>query len=402
VSRVDAVRSPAKVLWISCVAEKGGAEVYLLNFLRNLDRSRFLPSVVLLRAGPFETDLRQLGVEVFVLARHRMRHAWAVGRAILRIRALIGEHHFDLVHSNGFRAHSYGGIAARIARVPAVWSVHTVEAPGLATRVIPGIPVCSVSANAPRTADWFAARGLPVNLIWPPVDLVQLKERAGRAELCARFAIPSAARWVAMAARLQRYKGHEFLLRALAALPADMENVHVMFIGGTLFGNEPDYPSQLRQLARQLGIEQRVHFTGFVSDRELHGLVAGSEVMVHPALEEDFGLVVAEGQALGTPVIAFSAPGPSAIIEHGRTGELVPVGDQSRLNTALVRMLQASPEHRQHLGRAGRERVERLFDARLATRRLEGIYDACMGGDPLELDGERQPQLLSGRSCLRS
>ncbi len=384
---------PAKVLWISCVGEKGGAEVYALNFLRHLDRARFRPAMVLLRPGPFEADLRTAEVETFILTRHRMRNLLAVSRAILQIRRLVRRHGFGLVHSNAFRGHPYGGIAAGLSGVPAVWSVHTAEKDALSTRAIVRVPVNSVTANCPRTADWFATRGLPVNLIWPPVDLDHLAERTARIDLAQRYGIPATARWIGMASRLQKYKGHEFLLQALASLPSPFAEVHAVVAGGALFGMESDYLDQLRAFARASGIAGRVHFPGFVPDADLHGLLGQCEVIIHPALDEDFGLVVAEAQALERPVIAFAAVGPAAIVEDGQTGRLVPVGDQTRLNDALAAMLELSPEARDRLGRAGRDRVERLFSARVAARRLERVYEACLGGPPLRLDALRQPEI---------
>jgi glycosyltransferase involved in cell wall biosynthesis len=70
-------------------------------------------------------------------------------------------------------------------------------------------------------------------------------------------------------------------------------------------------------------------------DADLAGLLAASYVTMHPAHEEDIGLAVAEGQALGVPTIAFAAVGPAAIIQDGQTGWLVPVGDQGQLTLAL-------------------------------------------------------------------
>ncbi|MCK6501745.1 MAG: glycosyltransferase, partial [Nitrospira sp.] len=237
-----------------------------MNFLRHLRRDRYVPSVVLLRPGAFEADLKDAGIETFVLRRHRMRNLAAVGRSILQIRGLVRRHHIRLIHSNAFRGHTYGGLAARMAGVPAVWSVHCPEIDGVSTRVNLRIPVASVTANCPRTADWYAARHFPVNVIWPPVDIGRLDERTPRSVLASKYRLPEDARWVGMASRLQRYKGHEYLLRALAALPPSHRNVHVVIIGGALFGMEEDYLGQLKSLATQLGVAERAHFPGFVPD----------------------------------------------------------------------------------------------------------------------------------------
>ncbi|MBX3745932.1 MAG: glycosyltransferase family 4 protein [Verrucomicrobiae bacterium] len=382
----------AHVLWISCVGEKGGAEVYLLNFLRHLDRRRYRASVVLLRPGPLAGELREAGATVYEFRRHRMRNMAGVLRAVAGIRRLIREEKVDLVHANGFRAHAYGGLAARWAGVPAVWSVHAPEADrSLITRVLTRIPVAGVVANCPRTADWYAARGFEVSMVWPPVDMEHLRHRTGREVLAQRYGVPSGGRWVAMASRLQRYKGHSYLLRAVADLVLRSGDVQAVIPGGALFGMETDYLEALRGEARSLGIAGRVHFPGFVPDADLYGFMAGAEVMTHPALDEDFGLAVAEAQGLERPVVAFASVGPGAILEDRVTGRLVPVGDQAAFTGAMEEVLGMSEGERARMGRAGRERVERLFGASGGTRRLERVYEAYLGGRALRWDEWRQP-----------
>src|SRR5262245_63326470 len=117
---VGTMKTPSKVLWISCVGEKGGAKMYMLNLLRRLNRQEFAPAVAMLRPGPLREDLQALGVPVFVLPAHRMREMWSVAGAIRKLHHLVQQEGFDVVHSNGFRAHVYGGVAAKLAKVPSV------------------------------------------------------------------------------------------------------------------------------------------------------------------------------------------------------------------------------------------------------------------------------------------
>jgi glycosyltransferase involved in cell wall biosynthesis len=368
---------PRKVLWVSCVGEVGGAEVYLLNLLRRLDRERFVPAVAVLRSGSLEKALRELEVEVHTLRPHRMRHALAVARAVGELSRLVAANGYELIHSNGFRAHVYGGLAARRAGVPEVWTVHTVERPGAITTAILRIPTTQVVANCRRTADYFVARHRPTSLIWPSIDAAALRERTGRADLTRRYGLPDQARWVCMGARLQRYKGHAFFLRALAALPAAFHDVHGVVMGGSLFGMEPDYPAELQALSERLGIQGRLRLTGFIPDADVHGFLAAGEMLVHPALDEDFGLIMAEAQALGKPVLAFNTVGANAIVLSGRTGEIVPVGDQAGLSAALARLL-AQPGTLRAWGEAGRARAAACFAAESAARQLERVYAGCL------------------------
>ncbi|MHB8522001.1 MAG: glycosyltransferase family 4 protein [Limisphaerales bacterium] len=365
------------ILWISCVGEKGGAEVYMLNLLRHVDRSRFSPSVALLRPGPLADELRAIEVPTHVLPAHRMRDVFAVGRTVRSLARLVQQQGYDLVHSNGFRAHVYGGLAARSARVPEVWTVHTVEKAGPITATVFRIPTAHVIANCQRTADYFVARSCLTSRIWPSVDFAHLEPFTTRAELAERYDLRPEPRWVCMGGRLQRYKGHEFFLRALAALPSQAADVCGIIMGGSLFGMEPDYPAELNKLAQTLGIHERIRFTGFIPDADVHGFLAASEMLVHPALDEDFGLIVTEAQAMGKAVLAFNAVGPAAIVLPEQTGELVPVGNQEELNAALARML-SKPDTLLVWGQAGKRRVQELFGVPAAVEQLERVYAACL------------------------
>lgn len=373
--------TPVPIAWVSCVGEKGGAETLMMECLRVLDRARFSPEVIQLRPGPLEGLLRDLDVRVHVLETHRMREVHKVASAILRVRSIARERGIRLLHSNGFRAHAYGGTAAALAGIPEVWTTHTVEQPGWSTRAILAIPTRHVLANCPRTRDYFVGQGKPTSLVWPGVNRAVLEAAAakcGRAMLAAKYGIDPARRWITVGARLQRFKGQDHFLRALARALPNAPDIHGIVVGGSLFGQENEYQRELRELAAGLGLSDRVTFTGFVPDADVAGLLAASSLVVHPAMEEDFGLTVAEAQTLAVPVVAYAAVGPAVILIPGETGWLVPVGDESKLATTLAEAL-ASPARLREFGAAGRIRVEREFGADAQTRRTEEIYSMAIG-----------------------
>lgn len=363
---------PAKIAWISCVGEKGGAEVTMLHTFRIMDRTRFHPVVIQLRPGPLSAELRDLSVDNYVLEEHRMRNVVGVTQAVRQIAALSRKHELALLHSNGFRAHVYGGLGARLAGVPEVWTGHTAEVPGLSTRAILAIPTRQVIANCPRTAQFFENAGKPTRMIWPGVNTGQLDRGTPRADLVQKYRLPAERQWIAMGARLQRFKGQREFIRAIASLPKNSE-IHGIVIGGSLFGQENDYERELRALAAELNATDRLTFTGFIPDSDVAGLLAASCLTLHPAHEEDFGLAVAEAQALGVPTIAFATVGPSAIIEEGKTGWLIPIGDQAALNSALERAL-AAPERLVAMGAAAWERSRRLFGIQEHVRQTQEVY----------------------------
>jgi glycosyltransferase involved in cell wall biosynthesis len=110
------------------------------------------------------------------------------------------------------------------------------------------------------------------------------------------------------------------MLRAMALLADDLPNVEIVVVG-----RGPARES-LEALARELGLERRTRFTGFVSDTERDHLLATSRVCVCPSEKEGWGLTVIESNAVGTPVVATDADGLRDSVRDGETGFLV--GDQ--------------------------------------------------------------------------
>jgi glycosyltransferase involved in cell wall biosynthesis len=347
----------------------------MIECLRELDRTAFTPHVIQLRPGPLEECLKAIDVRVHVLESHRMRQVHRIAGAILSIRSIVRREGIALLHSNGFRAHVYGGLAGIISGTPEVWTTHTVEVPSWSTTLISKIPTRRVLSNCPRTDDAFQRMGFRTTMIWPGVNAAHLEALAksvSRSDLEQRYQVPSGRRWLTVGARLQRYKGHPEFLEALATLPAEA-NVHGIILGGTLFNQESGLRSELEAQAVRLGIRDRVTFTGYVPDGEFAAFLALSTVVVHPAHDEDFGLTVAEAQALGIPVAAFAAVGPSAILDPGKTGWLVPIGDVHGLTAALnealidgVRVLE--------MGSAARSRSRTLFGAATHAKKTASVY----------------------------
>jgi glycosyltransferase involved in cell wall biosynthesis len=374
------------VAWISCVGEKGGAETLMLECLRLLDRNRFRPIVIQLRPGPLQAMVEALDVPVVVFPEHRMRQVHRVAGTVAALVRLAWRERIRIFHSNGFRAHVYGGCAALLAGCAEVWTTHTAEEPGGSTRMILGIPTRAVLANCPRTADWFRKQLLPTHLVWPGVDVDALLQRAepvSREDLARRHGLPVDRPWVVVAARLQRFKGQHLFLKALART-GSTSPAHGVVVGGSLFGQENEYQRELREQVSALGLEGRVTLTGYVRDADLAALLREATLVVHPALEEDFGLSVAEAQALEVPVVAFASVGPAAILEQGRTGWLVPVGDVDGL-ADRIRWILENPVEAKAMGSRGSERVSREFSSGEHARRTERIYQSVL--DPGTTNG---------------
>lgn len=160
--------------------------------------------------------------------------------------------------------------------------------------------------------------------------------------------LPQDARVVASVGRLVGWKGLAVIIRALTALPDD---VHYLAIG------EGTEQPALLELARALGVAERVHFPGRISHEELPVWLNRAHVYVQPSIgEEAFGISVVEAMACGLPILASNNGGMKEIVLPGVTGQLFPVGVIDAWSDALKSLL-GNATTRESQGAAARQRV---------------------------------------------
>lgn len=166
--------------------------------------------------------------------------------------------------------------------------------------------------------------------------------------------------------RLQRRKGFDVLLAALAALPL----AHLWIAG------EGPEEAELRRQAMALGIADRVRWLGWQQD--VGGLFAACDVFVCPSRAEPLGKVVIEAWAHGAPVLATATAGPSSLIENGATGLLVPPEDADALAAALTSLL-ADPAMMQSLREAGQEAYANAFTEKAVVAQYLEFFATVRG-----------------------
>jgi glycosyltransferase involved in cell wall biosynthesis len=366
-----------RILFLDHTAALGGAELYLLDIARHF---RETSRVVLFESGPFKDRLEANDVPVEVCTAPKSvlsttrSSGWAsaitsgVGLVRLGIRVARRAREFDVVYANSQKALFVAGLAGTLARRPVIWNLHDIltsehfsQFNRRAATVWANLFTERVVVNSEATQTAFVESGGDANrtvIVYNGIDASPFDEasKASSDQLRARFDFPDAP-LVGMFSRLAPWKGQHIVLQALSHLP----DARGVFVGDTLFHGDKPHEDELHRIARDLGVQDRVHFLGFRDD--IPALMRAMDVVVHASTQpEPFGRVIVEGMLAKRPVIAARAGGAKEIVDHGQTGLLTDPGDSKELARAIQRLITNPGEARQ-IAEAGRQSAVRRFSS---------------------------------------
>jgi D-inositol-3-phosphate glycosyltransferase len=206
--------------------------------------------------------------------------------------------------------------------------------------------IASSAQEADDLVRLYGAARSQLSVVAPGVDLQVFNERPTGA-LRKRLALGDA-KVVVFAGRLERLKGAETVIRAMATLAADRaqtEPVTLLVIGDDSHNGASESRSsggersRLETLAESLGIRGQVRFIGSVDQPALAGYLSLAAVCVVPSYSESFGLVALEAAACGTPVVAARVGGLPTIVKDGLTGFTLISHDPAQYAERIGRLL---------------------------------------------------------------
>ena len=396
-ARRPAAHRKLRVAYIDHCAKLSGGELALLRLLPALEDVD--AHVILGEDGPLVSRLLRAGISVEVLAmpeaartlpRERARpgalplmSVLGTARYTVRLARRLRQLQPDLVHTNSLKSALYGGLAARVAGIPAVWHVRDRIAddylPPPAVRLVRAMARWLPGALIANSQATLATLGSlrPLGIVVPsPVIVRDPLWQTERAPFRDRDELR-----IGMVGRIAPWKGQHVFLEAFSrAFPRG--NARAVIVGAPLFGEgEEAYDRQLRELASELGLNGRVEFRGFRDDVETE--FARLDVLVHASvIPEPFGQVVIEGMGFGLPVAAASAGGPAEVIQEGVNGFLYPPGDVEAL-AGVLRTLASDRELRRALGDAAREKAKEFAPEAIA-RQVINLYGEVLRGHDVE------------------
>jgi glycosyltransferase involved in cell wall biosynthesis len=379
---------PIRVAEILATGTNGGAQEHLYSLLVRLDRTRYEPLVISLSDGSTARRIRDAGFATFVF--DEPDDAIAVGT----VAAYLASRPPDIVHNHMYRAELVGTRAALaleelgLARPYTVGTVHSsrirsVDDRDVLRRLTPHMDrLIAVSRSIVGKLGREGRTGAPVSLIYNGVDLERYDHQEAHCTLPEDYGFPPDVPVTGVVARLEPEKGHATLVEAWPMVLDRVPEARLLIVG------EGSLRASLEARCRALGLlgdeaaprvgtrgapeAARVIFTGRRDD--VPAVTAALDVSVLPSYREALGLSILEAMALSRPVVASAVGGIPEMIEHGRTGLLVPPHDETALADAIVRLLSNHPLA-DMLARAAHDLVHDRFCIERMVREIQSVYD---------------------------
>lgn len=314
-------------------SERGfsGGEVQVFLLLEGL---RERGERVLLVAPPGSAAEREAcarGIECVPVA---MRGEWDLV-SVCRLARLLRRYRPHLVHLHTGRANWLGGLAAKLAGVPALTTrrMDRNVKRGLRTKFLYGVLVRRVVAIAGPVGELLLDGGVPadkIEVIHSSISSAALRPALSREQWRAQHGVGPDCVLLLVLANLVHRKGIDLLIDALAH--ADLQGVKLWIAG------EGEQRRALEVQASRLGLDTAVRFLGRQEDKA--GLIAACDVVCMPSRREGLGVAALEAMALGRPVLASRVGGLGEAVEDEVSGLLVPPEDVAALGLALTRLVE--------------------------------------------------------------
>jgi glycosyltransferase involved in cell wall biosynthesis len=366
-----------EIVFLSTSMGLGGADQQILSVSTELiNRGHEVRIISLRPLGPMGEKAREAGATVTSL---NVEEKWRAPIRLLRLRHLVGD--ADIFHTHMFHANLIGRLWRPFLSIEAlVNTIHNVFESRSAytnprkktirnyayefTRNRSDFTSCVSLEAYNRFVDIGALSPDTASIVYNGVDTEKFQPSpSARERVRERHDIADEFVWLSVG-RFFEQKDHATLLSAFERMEA--LDTYLWLIG------HGELRSELAEKTERLGIEHRVRFLGTVDD--VAEYMAAADGFTLSSKWEGFGIVFAEAQACGLPVVATDVGGIPEVVKDGESGFLVPPENPQRLATALDRIVRMPTKKRSELGTHGRQNVEQNFSITAIADQWEEIY----------------------------
>jgi glycosyltransferase involved in cell wall biosynthesis len=379
-----------KILYAETYTHAAGGQRGLLDLMTYLDKREFEPVLLLQGPGRLQQEAEKRGVRWIRKRLEPFKNRWLPFSWMLGVGAVqdvLRRERPDVVHSNHLYVGRYSGRAANKLRIPCLVTLRLVHEPEIFDRYNRWNTLrCHdrIIANSDEGRRVFEAdesirgkistikNGMDLQRFRPLPDRSDLKRRLGAA-----YGLDESSLVITQVASMVPQKGNEELTRVFVDLARSHPAIpiHLFFVGGA-FARADNSPA-IRAMAKEAGMEGRIHLTDYVSDvTELLNL---TDISVLCSRErEGLPRSIIEAMACGNPVVGTDVGGMRELIQDGRNGFLIRPRDMRELRERLERLI-LDAGLRRSMGEEGLRIARRDHDIRVMMERYQSVYRELAG-----------------------
>lgn len=381
----------------------GGSQIFMFDLITHLDRTEFQPIAGFAQDNVVAQRFRDIGVETLVYSRYpalNVRKALGTGTLVRRllvalllpfqkvlnvfVRTVVPTFHHalylrrrgvDLIDlNNSITGNHEWMLASLLAGVPCITHEAGINhyysrSARFFHRKMRAVICCSHAIAANMKKHGLDHDLLPVIHSCVSSDRMQVKEPAEAVR--ERFGLTGHGPVIGVVGNIRAWKGQETVVRATAILAERWPDIRCLLVGKVGIGDEP-FHERLQAISRELGIADRVIFTGYHPNPA--DCMNVMDVFIHSSTHpEPFGMVNLEAMGLGKPVVATNIGGPVEVFEDGVSGFLVEPGVPERLAEAVSRLLE-DPVLAKQVGDAARQRRQSHFRLEDTVEKTQAVY----------------------------
>ena len=197
-------------------------------------------------------------------------------------------------------------------------------------------------------------------------DFLQPISEQRRKDFRRKYGIPEGALVLITIARLFMLKGHEYIIESAKELSKRFDDAVWLFVGD---GNLSEH---FKKQVKELGLADRVKFTGLLSPGDIPLAIQSSDILVHCSLREGLARALPQAMLCGKPAVSFDIDGAREVVNEN-TGRLIEPKNVGQLTEACAELIE-DKELREKLGQAGRESVKEKFAPATMVDKIEELY----------------------------
>ena len=327
-----------KVLHLISGGDTGGAKAHIISLVKELDKL-IDAKVICFIEDTFYYEALDAGINIEVFEQKKRSDMSVVNR----LKEEIDREGYDVIHCHGARANFIGFFLKSKINKPMITTIHSDYKLDFKDNFYKKIVYTGLNSIALKKFDYYIAisntfkemlvkRGFKENKIFTVYNGIDLEGKMNyisREEFFKRYNIEAKDKIiVGIAARLDLVKDHETFIRAAYKVLKKEKNI-IFLIAGT--GNDE---KRLKALTEELGIGDSVHFLGYVKDP--YSFFNAIDINVLTSVSESFPYVILEGARLKKTIISTDVGGVSQLVENGKNGWLIEVGDSDALAEKIV------------------------------------------------------------------